>query len=182
MLACAAVACGAAVDDGRGSVEPPAGQGADIEQNPDTGQSSTPRKDTSVDAYAASAACGIAPSGTRRPSSQRDFEGMIVGAWQLCGDSSVFGTAEAGLLIDADGTWAKLTRLDDQLTALHGWNEEGRWETIDTTHMNGPGAYQLNLSIDGSGTVITMPQFAAEPDLMRLDNHGVFHGDYTRIE
>lgn len=107
---------------------------------------------------------------------------MIVGFWQLCSDSSVFGTADAGLSIDANGRWSKLALVDGQLTALHGWNNEGSWETIDTSRMNGPGVYQLNLNIDGSGTVITMPRFAAAPDLMRLDNHGGFVGDYTRIE
>ena len=85
-------------------------------------------------------------------------------------------------MIDGDGRWSKLALVDGQLTALHGWSNEGSWETIDTSLMNGPGVYQLNSSIDGSGTVITIPQLAAEPELMRLDNNGVFRGDYARVE
>jgi hypothetical protein len=68
------------------------------------------------------------------------------------------------------------------LAALHGWSNEGSWQTIDTSMMNGPGVYQLNLSIDGSGTVITIPQIAAGPELMRLDSNGTVVGDYARIE
>jgi len=47
--------------------------------------------------------------------------------------------------------------------------------------MNGPGTYQLNLSIDGSGTVITIPVFAEQPAVVRLNNNGVFVADYARL-
>lgn len=189
MLASLATACGGTAADDPAIVEPPVDQlpvsGGAIQQTPDTQQNaqqqgSTARADVSVPADGA--ACGTPPSGLRKATSQRDFDSMIVGIWQQCSESSVFGTAEAGLKIDADGSWSKLELVDGELTSLHGWNNEGSWETLDTSRMNGPGVYQLNLSIDGSGTVITIPQIAAEPELMRLDNHGVFLGDYARIQ
>ena len=82
----------------------------------------------SLPVRADSAACSTAPSGLRRAASQRDFDNMIVGAWQQCSESSVFGTTDAGLWIDADGRWSKLALVDGQLTALHGWSNEGSWE------------------------------------------------------
>jgi hypothetical protein len=188
MLASIAAACGGTAADDPGSVDLPPTQGGEIQQQvPDTQQNpdqqgSTAREDVSLPVHADSAACGTTPSGLRRAPTQHDFNNIIVGAWQQCSDSSVFGTSEAGLLIDADGRWSKLALVDGQLNALHGWGNEGSWETIDTSIMNGPGVYQLNLNIDGSGTVITIPQIAAEPELMRLDNQGTFFGDYVRIE
>lgn len=191
VLASLAAACGGTAADDPAIVEPPVDQlpvpGGEIQQPPDTRQDaqqqgSTTHADVSLPVPADSAACGTPPSGLRKAKSQRDFDSIIVGVWQQCSDSSVFGTAEAGLKIDADGSWSKLALVDGQLTSLHGWNNEGSWETLDTSIMNGPGVYQLNLNIDGSGTVITIPQIAAEPELMRLDNNGVFLGDYARIQ
>jgi hypothetical protein len=129
----------------------------------------------------ARSACGSTPSGIRKAASESDFQRMIAGVWWLCNSSSVFGTDEAGLLIKADGSWAKLASSDGTLRALGGWGNEGSWETIDTSMMNGSGVYQLNLQNDGSGTVITIPVFAQQPDLMRLDNEGVFRGDYVHV-
>jgi hypothetical protein len=188
LLASLAAACGGAAADDPGSVELPPTQGGEIQQQlPDTQQGpakqqgSTTPTDTNVGLPLVSA-CGTTPSGTRKAATQQDFDNIIVGAWQQCSDSSVFGTSEAGLVIDADGRWSKLALVEGQLTALHGWGNEGSWETIDTSIMNGPGVYQLNLSIDGSGTVMTIPKIAAEPEVMRLDNQGSFFGDYARIE
>jgi hypothetical protein len=64
---------------------------------------------------------------------------------------------------------------------LRAWGWEGSWEAIDTSLMNGPGNYQLNLKIDGSGTVITAPQFAESPAVVRLNNNGYFIADYVRL-
>jgi len=78
--------------------------------------------------------------------------------------------------------WTKLTRGDDgQLRAAGGWDQEGSWEVIDTSLFNGPGAYQVNLNIDGSGTVITHPIFAEQPAVVRLNNNGVFVADYVKL-
>ena len=47
--------------------------------------------------------------------------------------------------------------------------------------MNGPGHWQLNLDIDGSGTVITEPMFGVAPTTMRLNNEGVYVADYVPV-
>ena len=172
------LACGGAVDE-VGAPSDPGALPLDSARPKDTAIAPTVQ---SPIAAQPGDACGSVPTGTRKAADEPEFQSWIVGAWQLCGSSSVFGTQEAGLLIDADGSWSKLTLSDGQLSALHGWNNEGSWQIIDTSLMNGPGVYQLNLEIDGSGTVITIPAFAAEPALMRLDNMGVFRGDYLRVQ
>jgi len=131
----------------------------------------------------AAEACLQSPQGRRAAASEAEFREMMAGNWLLCTTPSVFGTTiEVGLAIYEDFRWAKLTRGEDgQLRAMGGWDQEGRWESIDTSSMNGPGTYQLNLSIDGSGTVITIPVFAEQPAVVRLNNNGVFVADYAKL-
>jgi hypothetical protein len=127
------------------------------------------------------AACMAIENGVAPTPTEDVFVELLVGVWSLCGTPSVFGTDEAGLEISADGHWWKLQSDESGgMARIEGWNNEGTWETIDTSVMNGPGVYQLNLHIDGSGTVITMPVFASNPDKMRLSNEGVYTGDYVR--
>ena len=131
----------------------------------------------------AAEACLQSPQGRRAGASETEFREMLVGNWLLCASPSVFGTTgEAGLAIYDDLRWAKLTRGDDgQLRPTVGWDREGSWESVDTSDMNGPGVYQLNLSVDGSGTVITIPIFAEQPAVVRLNNNGVFVADYAKL-
>lgn len=131
----------------------------------------------------AAEACSQSPQGRRAAASEAGFRQMLVGNWLLCSAPSVFGTTgEVGLAIYEDFRWTKLTRGDDgQIHALGGWDREGSWESIDTSSMNGPGTYQLNLKVDGSGTVITTPIFAEQPAVVRLNNNGVFVADYVKL-
>ena len=47
--------------------------------------------------------------------------------------------------------------------------------------MNGPGAYQLNLSIDGADSFIpSQPFFAVLVPKMRLNNNGAYIADYIK--
>ncbi|HEY6726258.1 MAG TPA: hypothetical protein VI197_19615 [Polyangiaceae bacterium] len=132
---------------------------------------------------AASEACSAAPRGSLKPETEAAFQDLIVGSWLLCSPESTFGTTdEQGLVIYSDYRWAKL--FDEgagELVPGVGWGLEGTWESLDTSDVNGPGVYQLNLNIDGSGTVITIPVLAEEPVYMRLDNNGVFVGDYVQL-
>jgi hypothetical protein len=87
-----------------------------------------------------------------------------------------------GLALHQDFRWTKLLRTaDGRIAPASGWEQEGSWDTVDTSLFNGPGAYQVNLSIDGSGTVITAPVFAEQPATVRLNNNGVFVADYVRF-
>ena len=128
-------------------------------------------------------ACQKQPQGTRAVATEAEFQQLLVGRWLLCDSISVFGTAdEVGLVIHADFSWQKLVRADDgALVASSAWEQSGSWETLDTSDMNGPGVFQLNVHIDGSGTIYTHPVIAVEPDVMRLNNNGVFVADYARL-
>lgn len=50
---------------------------------------------------------------------------------------------------------------------------------VDTSDFNGSGVYQLNLMIDSSGEIYTIPAIARGPRKMRLNNNGVCQGDYA---
>ena len=127
--------------------------------------------------------CASVRQGQRLTPTLADFQTAVFGDWGLCKSPSVFGTTdEVGLEITPDQRWHKLMPSGGLAVTLGtGWGYEGSWEIIDTSMMNGPGVFQLNLSIDGSGTVITIPVFAQSPDIMRLNNEGVFVADYIRL-
>ena len=108
------------------------------------------------------------------------FIDYIVGNWLVCSQPSVFGSSEDGLQISRNGHWAKLTRTSDgRLVAGTSSRTEGTWKVIDTSAMNGHTTFQLNLKIDGSGTVTTIPELSAGVTRMHLDNNGVFEADYV---
>lgn len=132
---------------------------------------------------APSEACNRAPQGSLKPKTEQAFRELIAGNWLLCSPESTFGTTdEQGLVIYENFRWAKLFEQGDgELVPGVGWELEGTWESLDTSDVNGPGVYQLNLNIDGSGTVITTPVLAEDPVYMRLNNNGVFVGDYVRL-
>jgi len=127
--------------------------------------------------------CASVRQGERLTPTLADFQTAVFGDWGLCKSPSTFGTTdEVGLEITPDQRWHKLMAAGGLSVTLGiGWGNEGSWEIIDTSIMNGPGVFQLNLNIDGSGTVITIPVFAQSPDIMRLDNNGVFVADYVRL-
>lgn len=132
---------------------------------------------------AAREACSTVPQGSRKPATVEAFHELIVGSWLLCSPESAFGTTdEQGLVIYDNYRWAKLFDPGEgELEPGVGWGLEGTWESLDTSDANGPGVYQLNLNIDGSGgTVITVPVLAETPEYMRLGNAG-YYGDYARL-
>jgi hypothetical protein len=126
------------------------------------------------------ATCSQTEQGVLATPTKQSFISDVVGVWLLCRTPSVFGTNEQGLEISPDGSWFKLA-LDSAglLVARRGWGNEGTWAAVDTSAMNGPGTYQLNLKIDGEGTVVTMPVFSSGPPKMRLSNEGVYTADYV---
>jgi hypothetical protein len=130
------------------------------------------------------AACALTPHGQRKACSVAEFRDLFVGTWLACSSPSVFGTTDdVGLEITPDGHWYKLVAdANGNAVPASGWGHEGSWETVDTSVENGPCAYQVNLNIDGSGGVITFPDFAETPDVMRLDNEGVFAANYVRVD
>jgi hypothetical protein len=126
--------------------------------------------------------CAASEGAENQPTTQADFESRLEHAWLLCDPPSVFGTGEAGLELRPDHRWSKLTRgSGGRYLRMTGWGNEGTWESIDTSAMNGPGHWQLNLNVDGGGTVITQPVFAVVVPKIRLNNEGVYVADYVEI-
>ncbi len=110
---------------------------------------------------------------------------LLVGAWALCGDRSVLGDTadEVGLEFSADGRFRRLV-LDaagNRIRAV-GDGNEGTWDLIDSTAINGPGSFQLDLRIMGRGTVPTFPLFLETPPFVRFVGDGLTGADYLRAE
>lgn len=124
-------------------------------------------------------------AGVYRPLERTEFVDTIIGAWVLCSAESPLGpdAGESGILLDADGTWFMLFQDESGvLLPASGFDREGTWDVIDTASFNGPGSFQLNLSIFGRGTVISHPEFTAQPVTMRINNNGVYEGDYQKLD
>lgn len=128
--------------------------------------------------------CGVG-EGTYRPATEAEFRTVITGVWLLCGGPSFFGTYEAGMELTADGRWSKLERRPNgSLARVGGWENEGAWETIDTSLMNGRPSFQLNFLTDGGGGGMTHAEFGqgssvSEVTKVRLSNMGVVVADYV---
>ena len=113
-----------------------------------------------------------------------EFRALIVRTWMLCSATSVFGSRdEKGMELLPDGSWFKLYADNEgTLTRGEGFGRRGTWEIIDTSGMSQRATFQVNLSIFGSGTVMTSPVFTAEPTKMRMNNMGLHIADYVAVE
>jgi hypothetical protein len=124
-----------------------------------------------------SALCSQNPTGPIALNSLPDVLAAMTGRWVLCGDESVFAAdgGEVGLEITADNHWYKLFPSQGAATIRGaGFDEEGTWTSLDLGDH-----FQVNFDIFGSGTVTTAPVFASTPRAMRLNNNGVFVGNYV---
>jgi hypothetical protein len=140
-----------------------------------------PAKQTVVPAVRGLAACSAPDHGAYSPPTKKIFVDHILGTWLVCSHPSLFGTADAGLQINADGRWTKLLRNSaGQLVAATTSGNQGSWRTIDAGAMNGRPTFQLNLHIDGSGTVVTVPTFSKGVARVHLDNNEVYAADYVQ--
>jgi len=105
---------------------------------------------------------------------------LLIGSWLLCDSPSFFGTTdEKGLVIAADGHWAKLASLSSgSAVEMTGAADRGTWQLIA---VNGPGHFQINfIGLDG-GTRISSVRVIAPAKLL-LDNNGVFVARYVRAD
>lgn len=138
--------------------------------------------DTDYRRAPASAAIRTAPgagvvTGRYRPTSQDDFVRTVLGRWLLQTKPPTFRPDEAGLDVRADGSWSWLARRrDGSLTATIG----GRWEVLDTSVMNGPNVFAIDLQVDHPNGFNPLPVFSADRQVMRLsETQGT--ADYRRI-
>lgn len=115
--------------------------------------------------------------GSYQPTTEAEFRTVMTRAWLLCQAPSFFGTDDAGLEIRADGRWSKLTRTSNgSLARAGGWGNEGTWDTVDTSAMNGRPTFQINFQVGGGGQWMTTPVFgdgsaASQVSKMRLDSY-----------
>jgi len=115
-------------------------------------------------------ACGN-PTTPIALTSVTQVQDLLVGPWNRCGGGSAIGNpdGEAGLEFTSDGSFRRLVRsADGTVVPGSGIEDHGTWTVIDTTGMNGQGSYQVNLTVDGSGTYITLPVFLASPMSVRF--------------
>jgi hypothetical protein len=106
-------------------------------------------------------------------------EHLLVGNWLACDRPSFFGTDDAGLAIGADGHWAKLARTGaGDLVEMDGRDNRGSWKVLDTSSMNGPGHFQINLTSLTGGTRMSSVVLIAPAKLV-LNNMGVSGGTYV---
>ena len=114
---------------------------------------------------------------------EAEFGAVMTRVWLLCAPPSFLGTADAGLEIRPDGRWSKLAPTPHGgLVRLRGPGNEGSWDTVDTSAMNGRPTFQINFSIDGEGWTGIVPAFAghgSKVSKVRLDNSCVFVADYS---
>jgi hypothetical protein len=113
-----------------------------------------------------SAGCGITGA-PHAYTSIADVAARIEGKWAVCsgGINSPADTkglelagADAFFLIDSSGS----------LVRGPGWDYERDVAVIDTTGMNGPGSYQINLST-GAGTNMYFSRVSEDGDVLELD-------------
>jgi hypothetical protein len=153
------------VDTGNGGAAAPQGAGGSGAAGP------------VCEALPASSQCAPNPTGAVVVASRDDLVTAMVGRWLLCGHESAFAVdgGDVGIEITADGHWYKLFTAQGGTTIRGaGFDEEGTWTEEDLTDH-----FQVNFDIFGSGTVITAPVFASTPRAMRLDNNGVYVGNYV---
>jgi len=108
---------------------------------------------------------------------------LVIGAWLLCDSPSFFGTTdETGLVIAADGHWAKLDS-DGTGTAVEmtGAANRGTWALIDTSSFNGPSHFQINFTGVDGGTRTSAVRIIAPAKLL-LNNNGAFVARYVKAD
>jgi hypothetical protein len=187
IMALTAACGGIKIGDGAQGVQPgrdvtttpgAAGQGGSG-QNPPVSVPPDPRPDVPSTPGSKEELCAAVEKTAPYPATQALFRQQLFRTWLLCSKPSIFGSSdEAGLEIAADGRWYKVfTQSDGTLQRGVDLNQ-GTWEIIDTSAMNGQPSFQLNLSTT-LGTVIVHPEFSVAPLKMHVNNNGVFAATYA---
>lgn len=100
---------------------------------------------------------------------------LMAGSWVRCNGDSLFsaGSATDVGLEFTDGHVYRLYQAGDgSLIRAEGADQEGATALLDTSPMNGPGSYQLNLEMLGDGTLLLQPQLFSQPQALRLIEEG----------
>jgi len=103
---------------------------------------------------------------TSRPTSESELRGLLIGRWMFCtGD---LGTSKAGVVFGADDSFRFL-----EADGGEAPEPAGRFVIVDSSSMNGAGAYQVNLySATTAVGALAMPIFSNAPlKLMANDEY-----------
>ncbi len=96
-----------------------------------------------------------------------DVNARIAGKWTAC-SGGITGPADAKGLEIAGGQAYFLVGAAGSLARGPGWDSGRSVPVIDTSAMNGPGSYQINLST-GAGTNMYFSRIAESGDVLELD-------------
>jgi len=136
--------------------------------------SAPPSKMTPLPQKPMQAECAQPESPPRaRFTSEDELKGLLIGRWLSCNAPElrrILGSQDhVGIEFTPDRRWFTL-RLDDfgRVVRGRGFDFEGTFEIIDTSLMNGPGAYQLNITRAGGGTNIVSLAVTDSPRKIRL--------------
>jgi hypothetical protein len=167
-------ACSGKVDIGSGN-EPGDSGSATPDSGTPSGDGGTvatdsgpPLGDAGGDTGLVSQQCST-PAGPRHTfTSVQDVESSITGRWLLC--SGRIGSPSDSVGIEFAGSVAYFLVRDANGTVVRGagFDYERDVSVIDTTAVNGPGSYQINLST-GSGTNMYLSDYSESPRRLRLN-------------
>lgn len=107
------------------------------------------------------------------PCTTQEMRDRVVHRWWQCSGQFVFNPQDGvGIEFMADGTWAVL-KLDPQGGIIQGtgFAYQGTWDVFDTSSMNGPCKFQLDINSTGGG-VGGFPKFSKEPAKMYMNTGG----------
>jgi hypothetical protein len=108
-----------------------------------------------------------------RIGSAAELHARLLGRWQSCDVAVRFGPPDvSGLEFTDDGHWYFLESRTGELERGSGFGDYGTFEIIDTSLMNGPGAFQVNLELNSGGTYILQWSLSESPRLLMLDSMG----------
>jgi hypothetical protein len=130
--------------------------------------------------------CGLDPSGiTSTLPSADELRQRLLGLWYDCHtpmtSRAPFGAGAAGIEFTADGHWYYLRSEDGMLLRETGFGQTGTYDIVDTSLMNGPGHFQLNLNLNTGGVVILQWTFSTDPQLLLVNNQGVQGALYSHM-
>jgi hypothetical protein len=120
---------------------------------------------------------------SRQPSAE-ELRRRLLGIWYDCkqsGGLDPFGGDAAGVEFTPEQRWYFLRREAAALVRETGFGRAGTYDIIDTSVMNGPGAFHLNMNLNTGGVMIVSWTLAAQPQLLLVNNSGVQKALYSHV-
>lgn len=130
--------------------------------------------------------CSLVPTGVISTITSADeFRSRLLGIWYDCKDPMglvPFAPSNtSGIEFTLTGEWYFLTTEAGRFHRDTGFGHAGRYTILDTSSLNGPGHFQLNLELNTGGTIIAQWTLAAQPQLLLLNNEGYSSALYSHM-